>query len=181
MRFEVPAQHAAPEPSPTQHKTKRSRKLKLPRLRMSSNAIIVASCALVIITLAGLSGFLYWQNNKLKNNPTATGETAAKRIVSEVGKLYALPKNEQPTVATIKDVKQLKGQAFFDGAQNGDAVLVFTKAKMAILYREKENRIIKTGPVATDADQQQQSTSNSGSQNTATNGTQTLGAETKNP
>jgi hypothetical protein len=182
MRFEVPAQHGAPTP-PTAQKAKRQRKLKFPKVRMSSSAVIVASCALVIVTLAGLSGFLYWQNNKLKNNPASNTQAAADRIVSEVKKVYAVPTNETPTVATIKDLKALKDQPFFNGAQNGDAVLVYTKAKIAILFREKEHRVIKTGPVSTEAEQQQQqSASNGGSQNTsAGNGTQTLGAETKTP
>lgn len=177
MRFEVPVQHAAPTPPPTQHKAKRGRKFRLPKIRMSSNALIIVSCALVIVVLAGLSGFLYWQNNKLKANPTANSETTAKKLVEKVGKVYSLPKGEQPTVATIKDVKQLKGQAFFDGAQNGDAVLVYTKAKLAILYREKEDKVIKVGPVSTEDAEQ----TNSGNQQQSASGTQTLDPETKQP
>ena len=182
MRFEVPAHNVASTPPSV--KSKRSRKLRLPKLRMSSTAVIIASCSLVIVVLAGLSGFLYWQNNKLKTNPTSNTQATADRIVSKVKKVYAVPTHETPTVATIKDVKVLKGQAFFDGAQNGDAILVYTKSKLAILYREKENRVIKTGPVTTDADTTKQQTSSSTeSQNTATssNATQTLGAETTNP
>jgi hypothetical protein len=143
---------------------------------MSSNAIIIASCSLVIVVLAGLSGFLYWQNSRLKTTANSNSEAAADRLVEKVSKLYAVPKNEKPTVATIKDVKQLKGQAFFDGSQNGDAILVYPKAKIALLYREKENRIINIGPVAFDENEQ----SASGTQNNAA-GTQTLGAETEKP
>lgn len=177
MRFDVPVQSSKhPDASV---KPKRSRKFRLPKFgKPSSNAIIIASCALVIVTLAGLSGFLYWQNNKLKNEPQANSETTAKRIIHKVKELYALPNNEQPTVAVIKDVNQLKGQPFFNGAKNGDAVLVFTKAKMAILYREDENKIIKTGPVATEDEQHNTQSGTSSGQNT---GTQTLDTETQKP
>lgn len=134
--------NAAATPPP---KAKRRFRLSRPKFRLGPNAIIIASCAVVILALAGLSGFLYWQNKQLKDDPAAPAVAAA--ITEKVSKLYAIPRNEQPTVATIEDVSQLKGQPFFKGAQNGDAVLVFAKAKFAILYREKENRIINTGPV----------------------------------
>jgi len=173
----VPVHSSAPDPTPAP-KAKRSRKFGVPKpkLRMSSTAVIVASCSLVIVTLAGLSGFLYLQNKNLKSNPSTNTQATADRLIQKVGKLYALPK-EDPTVAAIKDINQLKGQAFFKGAQNGDSILVFPKAKIALLYREKENRIINIGPVSFDGGDQ----ASTGSQNTTGNGTQTLGAETKNP
>ena len=62
-------------------------------------------------------------------------------LVTNVGKLLALPDDEKPTVATITDVEKLKDQVFFKNAMNDDKVLIYTKAKKAILYRPSEGLI----------------------------------------
>jgi hypothetical protein len=67
-----------------------------------------------------------------------------------VSKLYYLPKDEKPTVAQIEDKSKLEGQSFFTGAQNGDYLLVYTNAKIALLYREHDNKLVNVGPVNTD-------------------------------
>ena len=64
-----------------------------------------------------------------------------------MGKLLALPSDEKPTVATITDVEKLKEQVFFKNAMNNDKVLIYTKAKKAILYRPSENKIVEVGAV----------------------------------
>lgn len=68
-------------------------------------------------------------------------------LVAEVGKLLALPSDEKPTVATITDVEKLKEQTFFKNAMNNDKVLIYTKAKKAILYRPSEKKIVEVGAV----------------------------------
>lgn len=71
-------------------------------------------------------------------------------MVEEVGKIYALPKDETPTIATVIDKEKLKDQPFFANAQNGDKILIYTKAKKAIVYRPKEKVIVNAGPIALD-------------------------------
>lgn len=68
-------------------------------------------------------------------------------LISKVGKLIALPEDENPTVATVTDVEAVKDQTFFAKAQNGDKVLIYTNARKAILYRPSENRILEVGLV----------------------------------
>lgn len=147
MRFDIPSQapELKPEPAP-----KRKRRIGAPRLHLSGMGIVIASCAVIILALAALSAYLYHQNTKLKTNnhqSSANDQAIADRVMEKVKKLYAFPNNETPTVATVKDITQLKGQAFFKSAQNGDNLLVFSKAKIALIYREKENKIINIGPV----------------------------------
>ena len=58
-----------------------------------------------------------------------------------------LPTGESPNVATIIDKDKLKDQAFFNNAENGDKVLIYTKAQKAIIYRPSTNKIINVGPI----------------------------------
>ena len=68
-------------------------------------------------------------------------------ILELVGKLYELPEGETPTIATVQDVEKLKEQPFFDGARNGDILIVFDESSTAILFRPDENRLVKVGPI----------------------------------
>lgn len=77
----------------------------------------------------------------------AQSQAEVDTLVAEVGKLLALPSDEKPTVATITDVEKLKEQAFFKNAMNNDKVLIYTKAKKAILYRPSEKKIVEVGAV----------------------------------
>lgn len=77
----------------------------------------------------------------------AQAQAEVDMLVSEVGKLIALPADEKPTIATVSDAEKVKEQAFFKNAKNGDKVLIYTNAKKAILYRQSENRIIEVGAV----------------------------------
>ena len=89
----------------------------------------------------------YQKTQSLLKNPTATSASEVKEITEKVGVLIELPKGEEPTVATVSDKNKLKDQAFFKNAENGDKVLIYTKAKKAILYRPSTNKIIEVAPV----------------------------------
>lgn len=56
--------------------------------------------------------------------------------------------NETPVVGTVNDKDKFKDQPFFSGVENGDKLLIFAEAKKAVIYREKDNRIINAGPIA---------------------------------
>mgnify|MGYP001436814035 CR=1 FL=1 len=73
-----------------------------------------------------------------------------KKLIAQIGKLIELPK-EEPTIATVSDKEKLKGQSFFQNANNGDKVLIFTKAKKAILYRPSTNKIIEVSQINLEA------------------------------
>lgn len=68
------------------------------------------------------------------------------KLIAQVGKLIELPK-EEATVAVVSDKEKLKNQPFFQNAKNGDRVLIFTKAKKAILYRPSTNKIIEVSQI----------------------------------
>ena len=108
---------------------------------------------LVAGVFAVLSLFLLVQYNsaKAKLHSPAASSAAAKQIsdtLSKVSKLVIVPRGETPSVATVSNAAKLSGQSFFQNAQNGDKVIVYTKAKEAILYRPSTNQIVTIAPVS---------------------------------
>lgn len=78
--------------------------------------------------------------------PKAQGEEVAAKIVEKVRKIFYIPADIEPTVATIVDVEALRKQnAFYNNAKNGDHLLV--TAQRAILYDSKTNQIKDVIPV----------------------------------
>ena len=88
-------------------------------------------------------------------------------IIATVGKLIILPENEKPTIATVTDLAKLQNQPFFNNAEIGDKVLIYTQSKKAILFRPSTSRIIEYAPLQMD-----ESTNTEGS---------VAGATTKSP
>lgn len=106
---------------------------------------------LVVVASVATAGYFYYENNKIKNDPSALlnlQNKEADELKAKVGKLIDLPSDEKPVVATIQDKQKLKDQPFFNGAENNDKLLIFTNAKKAIIYREAANKIINVGPIA---------------------------------
>jgi hypothetical protein len=103
----------------------------------------------LLVTGAGTYYFSQYQKNQLINSPTKAAEIEHQNIVAAAGRLFELPKDEVPTIATVSDVTKLADQPFFANAKNGDRVLIYTKAKQAILYNPGQNKIVNVGPIAT--------------------------------
>lgn len=111
---------------------------------------VLIGLTVVVLVLAAISGYFYVQYQNLKKNPEQITKAENEALVEEVGKIYALPKDETPTIATVIDKEKLKDQPFFANAQNGDKILIYTKSKKAIIYRPKEKVIVNAGPIALD-------------------------------
>lgn len=99
----------------------------------------------VIFILLAAIGILGWNYYALKHEREALSADTA--IIRAVGELYELPTDELPAVVKIEDKGELDNQAFYSKAKNGDYVLVYTKNKLALIYREKNNKLINVGPV----------------------------------
>lgn len=104
---------------------------------------------LLIGGLATFGGVYYNKYNDLKSsNPEKLQQAQLDETIRAIGKLYSLPKDEKPDIATVKDKEALKKQyPFFDQAENDDVVLIYKDAKLAILYRPSTNKLVKVGPV----------------------------------
>lgn len=84
---------------------------------------------------------------KRLSNPTEAAQQEVKDLTRKIGKVAVIPTGETPTLATVKDVSKLKNQVFFQNAQNGDKVLIFSKAKRAVLYRPSSQKIVEIAPL----------------------------------
>lgn len=115
-----------------------------------SKYIILGVNVLVIVGLTIFGTVYYRRYQHLKKNPPSATDLAQAEIdryIAEVGKLYDLPKNEKPQVATVKDKEKLKDQPFFSKAENDDITLIYTTAKLAILYRPSTKQIVNVSTV----------------------------------
>jgi Flp pilus assembly protein TadG len=84
--------------------------------------------------------------DQLTAGDTQQGREAAQLVVSQLRKIYDIPGDIEPTVATIVDVNTLRQRnAFYNKAKNGDYLVVTTDR--AILFDAKQNVIIDVVPV----------------------------------
>lgn len=99
----------------------------------------------------GVGLFLRYREAKrqiaLLQNPQEAAKFENQKVIDAVGKLITLPTDETPSIATVTDAAKLKSQSFFQNAQNGDKVLIYSQAKKAILYRPSTNKIIEVGAI----------------------------------
>ncbi len=90
------------------------------------------------------------QLEKQIEDPQAEAKKQTEELLQKVGQLMVLPTDEEPTIATVSDLSKLSEQEFFKNAQLGDKVIIYYKAKKAILYRPFENKIIELAPLVGD-------------------------------
>lgn len=120
----------------------KNKNFKFPLKRMVSGALII-----IFLGLIGATGYFYWQYRKATNNPNVVAQDEVKNITEKISKFMELPA-EGAILATVADKEKLKDQVFFSNAQNGDKVLIFSKAQKAILFRPSTGRVIETSSLS---------------------------------
>jgi len=107
----------------------------------------------VLLLLATSSGTAYYFYSKYQvaqdklDNPEIAAQTEVRILTDQISKIMVLPTDEEPTVATVLEKEKIQDQPFFTNAENGDKVIIYTKAMKAILYRPTENKIIEVAPI----------------------------------
>jgi cell division protein FtsL len=126
--------------------TEQVSKRKSPRISSSKSKVLV-TLVVVLVIVSGFLTYKYVQVNhqikQLKSNSNQVVANSTAKLLTKVGDLAQLPQGQAPTIAIVKNVSQLKSEAFFDSAQNGDYLIVYAQAKKAILYRPSDNKIIE--------------------------------------
>lgn len=114
-----------------------------------SRFLIAVLATLAVVGVAGGIYFYmqYQTAQRLLKNSSLAQQQQVDQTIAKVGKLIELPTDESPTVATVADITKLKGQPFFEHAKNGFKVLIYTKAKKAILYDPFADKIVEVAPV----------------------------------
>jgi hypothetical protein len=103
---------------------------------------------LALIILAG--AFELGRYSVYAGHPELAQAEQANAIIARVGKLIQLPTGETPTMATISDAASAKaGQPFLANAANGDVLIVYQNAGVALLYRPSSDKLIAVGPIDT--------------------------------
>lgn len=112
--------------------------------------------ALPSVVAVGAAVFFYLQWQKAREQvqhmpPSESAEASREEIagvIEELSEIVLLPKDETPTLSTIKDKDSLtENQDFFRDAQNGDQVLVYQQARKAFLYRPSTKKLINLAPI----------------------------------
>lgn len=130
--------------------TEHVKKKKLPKV----NYQLLAFAVLALVALAGI-GYLYNENQKLRNDPKVLEQAKAKKnqeMLARLGKIYSVPTDETPAIWTVDNKENLKNNPFFKDAEVGDYLIVFAKAKKAVIYRDAANKVINSGPIAIASD-----------------------------
>ncbi len=112
------------------------------------NFIPVSLLVLSLVFLGALYFLREWRGRTVvdvQNN--AEAKSNAQALVEEVSRLISLPQDEEPTVATVSDPQLLKNQAFFANAKAGDKVLIYTRARKAVLYDPVNKKILEVAPL----------------------------------
>lgn len=120
------------------------------KLPSKKQTVIVSIFVGVLVLVVVPSYYFYSQyqrSQKLLQNPTLGAQKEVEKLVERVGQLIELPKNEDPTIATVSDKNKLKDQEFFKNAENGDKVIIFQKSGKAIIYRPSINKIIEVSSI----------------------------------
>lgn len=132
---------------------------KIPKQSRTLSAIVVL---IILLCLAvGIASYFYYQ---LKNAGVAKVEVEeTTELIKTIGKTLELPEGEVPTLATVTDREKLAEQPFFQKAENGDKVIIYTNSGRAILYRPSTKKIVDmttvnvNTPAPTDAPQPSES------------------------
>jgi len=121
-----------------------------PKKSNIKKSVWIFVCFIVALLLAG-NIYFFLQNKQLTTSITADKKEADKKeaqdIYKTISKFMELPK-EEPVLATVIDKTKLQDQSFFSKAQNGDKLLVFSKARKALLYRPTTSKVVEFAPLS---------------------------------
>lgn len=113
---------------------------------MEKKSIIISFVILALLAIGGgASGVYYFDKYQKEVRKVSDPQADIKALLVQVGKLIELPTGEEPTVATVTNADQITAQPFFAKAKNGDRVIVYNNARLAILFDAIAGKIMNVG------------------------------------
>ena len=113
----------------------------------TTKRILLIANIVALLGFAGSSAYFFTKYSDEKEKNSLTTEQKNKNLIEEINKVFDLP-DEEPVVAIVTDPDEFKKQyAAFDNAETGDYLLFFRKARLNVLYRQDEKRVVKTANV----------------------------------
>lgn len=110
-------------------------------------SIILVGCVVLIAVAVPLYKYLTIRDILPFFKKSSQVDKESQEIITAVSKLAIVPVGEVPTLASVTDKDKLPDTPFFQNAENGDRVLLYTQAQRAYLYRPSENKIVESSPL----------------------------------
>lgn len=110
----------------------------MPEEKNRTKTVVIVLSILLFLALA-IAGYFFYQ---FKFASPVSGEDEITRLTKTLGEMIVLPEGETPTLATVTDKEKLADQPFFQKADNGDKVLIYSLSGKAILYRPSTEKIV---------------------------------------
>lgn len=108
--------------------------------------ILIGLGVIIVAASVGVSIFAVKKYQDIKKNPTSAVTETNKTLLDKLGKILQLPTGEEPQIASVSDKTKLANDPFFKDAENGDSLIIYSKARRIIIYRESVNKVINQGP-----------------------------------
>ncbi len=124
-----------------------------PQSDFGRKAFIVVAVSFVIFVSIAPAYFFYrrYEDTQEKiSNPTLAARQDTEDMITKVAEYVELPEDEEPSIVTVSDRDKLRGHPFFSKAKNGDKVLIYSKAKKAVLYDPVEQKIVNVALITSD-------------------------------
>lgn len=99
---------------------------------------VVMVLAMLFLIATSIAGYFYYQ---YKHSAEVADTKEIEDLVEQIGQVMLLPEG-MPTLATVTDREKLAEQPFFQKAENGDKVLIYSESGRAILYRPSQKKIV---------------------------------------
>src|SRR6185503_5661192 len=126
----------------------RIRKSEARRPRNLKRSLKILAAVILLAFIAWLiHGYITAKNQLEQQKASDSGQSPTQQLTNKVSKKVELPA-ETPVIYTVNDAKKLTSQAFFVDAKDGDKVLYFPGAKVAVLYRPSTDKVIRYQPVS---------------------------------
>jgi len=111
----------------------------IPERKVSRTIPVIFVLVVLLLLAMSVAGYFYYQ---YKHTAQAQDAKEIEELSTTIGKFMELPTGEAPTLATVTDREKLAEQPFFQKAENGDKVLIYSQSGRAILYRPSSGKII---------------------------------------